>query len=40
MRYKPVRVKEEIMNKFVDNFGIHGFILIMAIVIGIFRSIG
>ena len=34
-----MKIREEVMKKFVDNFGIHGFILIMVIVIGIFRSI-
>ena len=37
--YRVNESKEMIMQKIFDNFGLHGLILVMAIVIGVFRSI-
>jgi len=37
--YKGSEVKQMVMQKIFDDFGLHGLILVMVLVIGIFRSI-
>ncbi len=37
--YKCSEAKQMVMQKIFDNFGLHGLIIVMAVVIGIFRSI-
>ena len=34
-----MKLKEETMQKVIDNFGLHGVILIMAVVIGMMRMV-